>query len=131
MLSYREECFDQIGLKPSLRTPLYNGSLECELRKYQMFSGKFNEMRAGGGDIKTAQERRMMADRKRFKQHRDFKDKLEDDPREPLGRRSQRFTRKKDREDYRKENKRGDFRKPFAGNKGNKKYGKKRYDDEE
>ena len=66
----------------------------------------------------------MMADRKRFKQHRDFKERLEDDPRE-------RFTRKKDREDYRKENKRGDFRKPFAGNKGNKKFGKKRYDDEE
>ena len=124
VLSYREECFDQIGLKPSLRTPLYNGSLECELRKYQMFSGKFNEMRAGGGDIKTAQERRMMADRKRFKQHRDFKERLEDDPRE-------RFTRKKDREDYRKENKRGDFRKSFDKKKGNNNYGKKRYDDED
>ena len=100
VLSYREECFDQIGLKPSLRTPLYNGSLECELRKYQMFSGKFNEMRAQGGNIKTAQERRMMADRKRFKQKRDFKEKLEDDPRE-------RFTRKKDREDFRRDEKRG------------------------
>ena len=40
VLSYREECFDQIGLKPSLRTPLFNGSLECELRKYQIFHGK-------------------------------------------------------------------------------------------
>ena len=100
VLSYREECFDQIGLKPSLRTPLYNGSLECELRKYQMFSGKFNEMRAQGGDIKTAQERRMMADRKRFKQKRDFKEKLEDDPRE-------RFTRKKDREEFRRDERRG------------------------
>ena len=102
VLSYREECFDQIGLKPSLRTPLYNGSLECELRKYQIFSGKFNEMRAEGGDIKTAQERRMMADRKRFKQRRDFKEKLEDDPRD-------RFTRKKDREDFRHEERR-DFK---------------------
>ena len=99
VLSYREECFDQIGLKPSLRTPLYNGSLECELRKYQIFSGKFNEMRAEGGDIKTAQERRMMAERKRFKQRRDFKEKLEDDPRD-------RFTRKKDREDFRHEERR-------------------------
>ena len=153
VLSYREECFDQIGLKPSLRTPLYNGSLECELRKYQMFSGKFNDMRAEGGDIKTAQERRMMADRKRFKQHRDFKEHLEDDPRE-------RFTRKKDREDFRRDNKRGDSRKdfkgerkefrgdsrkefrgdrkdfrgdrkPFDNNKPVKKYGKKRYDDED
>lgn len=86
VLSYREECFDQIGLKPSLRTPLFNGSLECELRKYQIFSGRFNEMRAQGGDIKTAQERRMMADRKRFKQHRDFKDRLEENPEERIRR---------------------------------------------
>ncbi|MGX8696067.1 MAG: THUMP domain-containing class I SAM-dependent RNA methyltransferase [Prevotella sp.] len=105
VLSYREECFDQIGLKPSLRTPLYNGSLECEVRKYQMFSGKFDDMRASGGDIKTAQERRMMADRKRFKQHRDFKEKLEDDPR-------QRFTSKKDfkREEKPRDNKRREFK---------------------
>ena len=79
VLSYREECFDQIGLKPSLRTPLFNGSLECELRKYQIFQGKFDEMRAYGGDIKTAQERRLMSDKKRFKQHREFKRRLEED----------------------------------------------------
>ncbi len=79
VLSDREECFDQIGLKPSLRTPLFNGSLECELRKYQIFQGKFDEMRAYGGDIKTAQERRLMADKKRFKQHREFKRRLEED----------------------------------------------------
>ena len=28
VLSYREECFDQIGLKPSIKIPVYNGSLE-------------------------------------------------------------------------------------------------------
>ena len=84
VLSYREECFEQIGLKPSLRTPLFNGSLECELRKYQIFSGRFNEMRDQGGDIKTAQERRMMADRRRFKQHREFKDRLEENPEERI-----------------------------------------------
>lgn len=89
VLSYREECFEQIGLKPSLRTPLYNGSLECELRKYQIFSGKFNDMRANGGDIKTAQERRMMADRKRFKQNREFKDRLEENP-DDRGRKAER-----------------------------------------
>ena len=82
VLSYREECFEAIGLKPSLRTPLYNGSLECELRKYQIFDGKFNDMRAGGGDIKTAQERRLMADQKRFKQKRDFKTRLGEQPEE-------------------------------------------------
>ena len=110
ILSYREECFDQIGLKPSLRTPLYNGSLECELRKYQIFSGKFNEMRAEGGDIKTAQERRMMSDRHRFKQHREFKDKLEDKPKERMRR-----ARGEEREDW--HDSRRDFRKGRDGNR--------------
>lgn len=31
ILSYREECFDQIGLKPSQKTPLFNGALECRV----------------------------------------------------------------------------------------------------
>lgn len=80
ILSYREECFEAIGLKPSLRTPLFNGALECELRKYRMFDGRFNDMRAGGGDIKSARERNMMAQKHRFRQHRDFKTRLGEEP---------------------------------------------------
>ncbi|MCR5334471.1 MAG: methyltransferase [Bacteroidaceae bacterium] len=80
ILSYREECFEAIGLKPSLRTPLFNGALECELRKYRMFDGRFNDMRAGGGDIKSARERNMMAQKHRFRQHRDFKTRLDEEP---------------------------------------------------
>ncbi len=129
VLSYKEECFDQIGLKPSLRTPLYNGSLECELRKYQIFSGKFNDMRAGGGDIKTAQERRMMADHKRFKQHREFRDRLEDDPMERIhkgerrdfgrdGRRRGERREREDREDFRDDRRRKDFRGDRRDKKG-------------
>lgn len=79
VLSYREECFDQIGLKPSLRTPLFNGSLECELRKYQTFDGRFGQMRAEGGDIKTAAERRIMAEGKRFKQNRATRRNVDED----------------------------------------------------
>ena len=80
ILSYREECFEAIGLKPSLRTPLFNGALECELRKYRMFDGRFNDMRAGGGDIKSARERNMMSQKHRFRQHRDFKTRLGEEP---------------------------------------------------
>jgi len=47
ILSYREECFDQIGLKPSRRIPLFNGALECEFRKYQIFGGKYKEFKKG------------------------------------------------------------------------------------
>ena len=48
ILSYREECFDQIGLKPSVKTPLFNGPLECEFRKYQIFDGKYKEFKKPG-----------------------------------------------------------------------------------
>ena len=78
VLSYREECFVQIGLKPSLKTPLYNGSLECELRKYQLFSGKYNEARAEGVEVKSEDDKRQMAQKFRFKQNRDFKKGLDE-----------------------------------------------------
>lgn len=43
VLSYREECFDRIGLRPSARYKLMNGPLDCEFRKYEIFSGKRKE----------------------------------------------------------------------------------------
>ena len=78
VLSYREECFDAIGLKSSLKVPLYNGSLECELRKYQMFSGRYNEVRSEGRQIKSEDDRRQMAQKRRFKERRAFKQGLDE-----------------------------------------------------
>ncbi|MDY6099927.1 MAG: THUMP domain-containing protein [Bacteroidaceae bacterium] len=101
VLSYREECFDQIGLKPSLRVPLFNGSLECELRKYQTYSGKFSDMRAQGIDIKTAQERRMMAEKKRFKQNRDFRKGLDEEEDRTSHHMGQKYGKTDRREGYR------------------------------
>ena len=72
ILSYREECFAQIGLKPSIKIPLFNGSLECEFRKYQMFDGRMREFREEGGVVKTEAEKR------RFKQNREFKKRLDE-----------------------------------------------------
>ena len=76
ILSYREECFEQIGLKPSIKIPLYNGSLECELRKYQLFDGKMKQFRSEGGTVKTEEEKRQMAQTHRFKKEREFKQRL-------------------------------------------------------
>ena len=76
ILSYREECFEQIGLKPSIKIPLYNGSLECELRKYQLFDGKMREFRSEGGTVKTEEEKRQMAQTHRFKKEREFKQRI-------------------------------------------------------
>ena len=79
VLSYREECFEQIGLKPSLKIPLFNGSLECEFRKYAIFDGKMREFRSEGGVVKTETEKRAMAEKHRFKKNREFKKRLEED----------------------------------------------------
>lgn len=76
VLSYREECFDQIGLKPSIKIPLYNGSLECEFRKYQIFDGKLKDFRSEGGIVKTDEEKKQMAEKHRFKKEREFKKRL-------------------------------------------------------
>lgn len=78
ILSYREECFDQIGLKPAIKIPLYNGSLECELRRYQLFDGKMKEFRSEGGIVQTEEERREMAEKHRFKKEREFKKRIEE-----------------------------------------------------
>jgi putative N6-adenine-specific DNA methylase len=78
VLSYREECFEQIGLKPSIKIPLYNGSLECEFRKYQIFDGKMKTFREGGNEIKTDEERKAMAEKHRFKTVREFKKRLDE-----------------------------------------------------
>ena len=95
ILSYREECFEEIGLRPSLKTPLYNGSLECELRKYVLFDGRLDEHRAAGGTVKTDAERRQMAEKRRFKQHRDgFKGGDRDDDRDRDDHRFNKFSRR-------------------------------------
>lgn len=79
VLSYREECFESIGLKPSIKIPVYNGSLECEFRKYSMFEGKLKEFRSEGGIVKTEEEKREMAEKHRFKKNREFKKRLDED----------------------------------------------------
>lgn len=45
ILSYKKECFAKIGLKPSKKIPLVNGSLPCEFKRYDIFAGKRNEQR--------------------------------------------------------------------------------------
>ncbi|MDR0795985.1 MAG: THUMP domain-containing protein [Tannerella sp.] len=43
ILSYKEECFNHIALRPSKKIKLMNGSLNCEYRCYELFKGKNKE----------------------------------------------------------------------------------------
>ncbi len=86
VLSYRQECFDQIGLKPSIKIPLYNGSLECELRKYQIFEGRLKDFRGEGNILKTDEEKRAMAEKHRFKKNRgEFKKRMDEEEENEAG----------------------------------------------
>ena len=78
VLSYREECFDQIGLKATAKIPLFNGALECEFRKYEIFDGKYKEFKKQEneeGDDKEEYRPYVSRERKEFKsgERREFK----------------------------------------------------------
>ena len=81
ILSYRDECFDKIGLKATQRIPLFNGALECEFRQYEIFDGKYRDFREAGEaldkeqkDTKPATERRDFRPRERAEgERREFR----------------------------------------------------------
>ena len=52
VISNNYDCFDQIGLKASARIPLFNGDLDCEFRKYELFQGKYKGFRDEGNELK-------------------------------------------------------------------------------
>ena len=78
IITYRQECFDKIGFRPSTRFALFNGSLECEFRKYQVFDGKLKERREEGLDIKTEEDRKRNL---KFKPHKKHDEDSEEDER--------------------------------------------------
>ena len=72
IIGYDKELNDLIGLKPSVHYPLLNGELECELRQYVIFEGKYGDMKREGGDIKNRDFR--AADRDRGARKRPFRE---------------------------------------------------------
>ena len=51
IISSNYECFDQIGLKASARIALFNGDLDCEFRKFELFQGKYSGFRDEGKSL--------------------------------------------------------------------------------
>ena len=128
ILSYRDECFDQIGLKASVKIPLFNGALECQLRKYQLFDGKFKDfISENGEDFKPKREE---SDKKPFRRPRMVAEKATyDRNRRPEGRsrrndeergeRKEGFRERK--EGFRNEHKKEGFRERKEGFRGDRK----------
>ena len=77
ILSYRAECFDQIGLKASKRIPLFNGALECEFRQYELFEGKYKDFRNDGEELEKRPRSTDKPSRKPYGDRRPMRDKKE------------------------------------------------------
>lgn len=77
IIGYHEEYFRRIGLAPTTKIDLLNGSLECQLRHYVIFAGTKREFRAAGGRLKTIEERpeRTRRDDRRKSLDRDDRDR--------------------------------------------------------
>ena len=58
IISYKEECFEKIGLRPCEKMKLMNGSLECEYRCYEMFEGKNKDYKKALNEQEGEPERR-------------------------------------------------------------------------
>ena len=83
ILSYKDECFAKIGMRPSTKYALFNGALECEFRKYQIFDGKLSERRGEGMEIKSDEDIKRNL---KFKPHRHKDEGDEGDTRTGYGR---------------------------------------------
>lgn len=64
IIGFRDEHFAEIGLKPSVKIPLHNGSLECSLREYVLFDGKYSDFRADGGSVSNVEAKKEQGPKK-------------------------------------------------------------------
>ncbi|MCD7837328.1 MAG: hypothetical protein LUG65_00250, partial [Clostridiales bacterium] len=74
--SYKDECFDKIGLHPSEKMKMINGSLDCEYRCYDIFEGKNKDYKKalneqGGEDAPAAPRLKTEFPKKEYGSHGD------------------------------------------------------------
>ncbi len=113
IIGYRDEYFMKIGLAPSQKIEMLNGSLECELREYVIFEGDKKTFMANGGRLKEKPAEDAPRDRKPFDRDRDRKPFDRDRDRKPFDRDRDRkpFDRDRDRKPFDRDRDRD--RKPF------------------
>lgn len=89
VIGYDDNLMAKISLAPSSKDSLLNGSLQCELREYIIFSGTKRDFRAGGGKMESRRTDRPL--RKAGFKKREFKPEEprlpEPEPENPLAKR--------------------------------------------
>lgn len=102
ILSYRDECFDHIGLRPNAKLQLMNGELACEYRGYELFAGTNKDYRKAQNEAPPARrferserpERRERPDRNERPERRERPERGERPDRNERFERSERFERR-------------------------------------
>lgn len=105
IIGYHDEYFHDIGMHPSLKVSVLNGSLECELREYISFEGDIRSFKESGGSI-VSSRRNMKSEPSKQRRHKDFvddekrvkKDKSAKGPRK-FRDREESFGKRRDRDD--------------------------------
>jgi putative N6-adenine-specific DNA methylase len=58
IIAAKNEYISKIGLAPSVKIPILNGSIECELREYVIFEGDYKSFRRSGGRLRELEEKK-------------------------------------------------------------------------
>ncbi len=102
IIGYRDEYFKCIGLTPSQRIPMLNGSLECELREYVIFDGDKKSFLSNGGKLKDAPMEQRKGGRRDDRRGDKFRGERRDDRRDDRRGSGFRGERRDDRRDDRR-----------------------------
>ena len=102
IIGYRDEYFKCIGLTPSQRIPMLNGSLECELREYVIFDGDKKSFLSNGGKLKDAPMEQRKGGRRDDRRDDKFRGERRDDRRDDRRGSGFRGERRDDRRDDRR-----------------------------
>ncbi len=106
IISSNEEYLTRIGLTPSVKEPMQNGGLDCELREFVIFEGEKKEFKRAGGTLKSNAPRRSERNERRRLSDDEWKN---DARRRGMGGKEARPARRGDRDERRsdRENSRG------------------------
>ncbi len=66
IIGYKDEYFNRIGLTPSVKMPILNGALECELREYITFDGDYKSFRREGNSLNKQHDDRKLTKHRRL-----------------------------------------------------------------
>lgn len=123
IISSNEEYLTRIGLTPSVKEPMQNGGLDCELREYVIFEGEKKEFKRAGGSIKSNAPRRGERNERRRLSDDEWKN---DARRRGMGGKEARPSRRSDRDERRGDRDNGRDREERRPNRLEDKYRPKR-----